>query len=666
MDSEGLWRSVTEDELKSPWNLYLEDVNLGDKIVLDPMMGGGTTIIDSLKLGCKVIGQDLNPVSWFLVKMMVEPVERQSLENAFEELELRVSSDVMKYYKTICPDCELPADTIYHFWVKELPCLECTTNIPLFRGYVLTRRRNKDLQCVICPSCGNLFDSSKNVVQVECSICKTKFDPIKSKNVEGKHYKCTNPDCGCKNRIVDAVQELGKPKERLYAIEYYCPKCKNKGYKKAESFDFDLYEQAKKEYTANSETWRGQLVPDTTIPIGKETYPRLIKNHGYRYWSDMFNERQLLSLGKILAGITELGVSDQIRNLLLITFSKSLEYNNMLCEYDRSNRKLSKLFSKHAFHPPLNPVENNVWGSGYGLGTFLSMIRNTLLAKDYNSQPFEKYIEKGKTLQRNLRCSIDGRVGNLFEDRDSNVMLMCDDSTTLRIPDGSVDAIITDPPYFGNVMYSELSEFYYAWLRLILKHEFENFRDEHVPSAAEVVVNSTHQKDGAVFVEGLTAIFNEAGRKLKEDGLLVFTFHHREEEAWDALQRSISDSGFYISTVYPIHSEKRTSRHIFEKNNILYDMIIICRRNGLASIPISLEDFVSEIQSLTENEVKRLERENMPVTKEDSLVISTGFALALFSQHYPEVYKEQNQISFHDALMQVRSSIAFGTQVTQN
>ncbi|MHA2230696.1 MAG: hypothetical protein ACXABL_15980, partial [Candidatus Thorarchaeota archaeon] len=63
---------------------------------------------------------------------------------------------------------------------------------------------------------------------------------------------------------------------------------------------------------------------------------------------------------------------------------------------------------------------------------------------------------------------------------------------------------------------------------------------------------------------------------------------------------------------------------------------------------------------------KRLERENMPVTKEDSLVISTGFALALFSQHYPEVYKEQNQISFHDALMQVRSSITFGTQVTPN
>jgi adenine-specific DNA methylase len=79
MDAEGLWRPVTEDELNAPWNLYLEDVNLGDKIVLDPMMGGGTTIIDSLKLGCKAIGQDLNPVSWFLVKMMVEPVERQYL-----------------------------------------------------------------------------------------------------------------------------------------------------------------------------------------------------------------------------------------------------------------------------------------------------------------------------------------------------------------------------------------------------------------------------------------------------------------------------------------------------------------------------------------------------------------------------------------------------------
>jgi adenine-specific DNA methylase len=666
MDAEGLWRPVTEDELNAPWNLYLEDVNLGDKIVLDPMMGGGTTIIDSLKLGCKAIGQDLNPVSWFLVKMMVEPVERQSLENAFEELELRVSSDVRKYYKTICPDCELPADTLYHFWVKELPCLECTTNILLFRGYVLTRRRNKDLQCVICPSCGNLFDSSRNAVQAECSKCKTKFDPVKSKNVEGKHYNCTNPDCGCKNRIVDAMQEFGKPKERLYAVEYYCPKCKKKGYKEAESFDMDLYEQAKQEYAAKSETWRGQLIPETAIPKGKETYPRLIKNHGYRYWSDMFNERQLLSLGKILAGISELEVSDQIRNLLLITFSKSLEYNNMLCEYDRSNQKLSKMFSKHAFHPPLNPVENNVWGSGYGLGTFLSMIRNTLLAKDYNSRPFEKYIQDGKTLQRNLRNSINGRVGNLFEDRDSNVMLMCDDSTTLRIPDGSVDAIITDPPYFGNVMYSELSEFYYAWLRLVLKDEYENFRDEHVPSTSEVVVNTMHQKDGEAFVEGLTAIFKEAGLKLKEDGLLVFTFHHREEKAWDALLRSIFDAGFYVSTVYPIHSEKRTSRHIFGKNNIHYDMIIICRRNGPVRTPVSWEELLCEIQSLAKCEVKRLEYENMPLTKEDVLVISTGFTLALFSQHYPEIYRGQNQISFYDALMQVRTSLMLRNQGATN
>ena len=69
------WRPVTKDELENPWKLYLKDVDLGGKVVLDPMMGGGTTVIEALRLGCKVVAEDLNPVAWFLMKKQVEVVD---------------------------------------------------------------------------------------------------------------------------------------------------------------------------------------------------------------------------------------------------------------------------------------------------------------------------------------------------------------------------------------------------------------------------------------------------------------------------------------------------------------------------------------------------------------------------------------------------------------
>ncbi|MCK4308256.1 DUF1156 domain-containing protein, partial [candidate division WOR-3 bacterium] len=62
LEANGKWRSVTKEELKNPWSLYLKDVDFGGKIVLDPMMGGGTTIVEALRFGCKVVGQELNPV----------------------------------------------------------------------------------------------------------------------------------------------------------------------------------------------------------------------------------------------------------------------------------------------------------------------------------------------------------------------------------------------------------------------------------------------------------------------------------------------------------------------------------------------------------------------------------------------------------------------------
>jgi len=224
--NDGKWRPVTKEELDNPWLLYLRDVDLGSKIVLDPMMGGGTTVIEALRFGCKVVAQDLNPVAWYLVKKMVEPVDIELLKEAFKKLEQAVADELKKYYKTICPKClkkyseknnkndedvimqisrkmqtqgtqnlyeeyrfkaiesltetdNIFADTMYYFWIKEVPCLNCNHKVSLFRGYMLAQTRDSKGYHVICPDCGNLFDVNDYRKDAKCPRCHREFNPDK-------------------------------------------------------------------------------------------------------------------------------------------------------------------------------------------------------------------------------------------------------------------------------------------------------------------------------------------------------------------------------------------------------------------------------------------------------------------------------------------------------
>jgi len=520
---------------------------------------------------------------------------------------------------------------------------------------MLAQKRDGKGYHVICPDCGNLFDVKNYRKDTKCPRCDKEFNPDKDGNVEGKYYIC--PECGQKSVIIEAIQRKGKPVEKLYAVEYYCPSCNEKGYKQADEFDQALFEKARDEYKNVESEWRGKYVPDTKIPKGQETYPRLIENHGYKYWKDMFNERQLLSLGKLLKTILELDVDENVRELLVITFSEFLEFQNNLCDYARNKFHLYNLFKTHAFHPVLNPVENNVWGSaGGGRGIFKNEIEKILKGKTYNISPFEKYVNNGNTVEKQSKIKIEGKIGDLFNGN-GNVQVMCGDSSYLPISNNSVDAVITDPPYYGNVMYSELSEFYYSWLRLALKNKYEHFQSEHVPNSAEVIVNREQGKEDKDFVEGLTAIFKEANQKLKKDGIMTFTFHHQAEEAWGAVLQSVLNSGFYISSIYPVQSESSVNPHIYLKANVRYDMVIVCRKRETKPERKHWSLLEDEIYFKVEDELKRLEKHKKNLSSEDVFVVAIGKCLEVYSKHYPEVYKRDKRVSIEEALSSIREIV---------
>jgi adenine-specific DNA methylase len=524
-----------------------------------------------------------------MVKKAVEPIDIEELGEGFKKLEYEVSEEIKKHYRTICPRClkkyarssnknpeevikevveklknttdprevyqaysfkdndgffdkerNIFADAMYYFWIKEIPCLNCSEIVPLFKSYMLAHKKKGKKTIgyyLICPKCGYIFEGEDYKKDVVCPKCEIKFNPKNDGRVtkNGDSYICPSPNCGQKSAIVETIQRTGKPKERMYAVEYYCPYCGAKDYKQIDEFDFALFEKAKEEYDKAEQDWLGRYIPKTKIQAEKNPNQRTLRNHGYNQWKDLFNERQLLSAAKLFCTLTTIELEEKIKDFFLLSFSQALEYNNMLCDYHPERQYIGHLFRVHAFPVTTRPVENNFWGGSRGMGTFRNFAKRMISAKKYNEKPFEKFVNSsGKNEKKVMKIKVLGKIGDVFNDNNSNAMLFAGDSSYLPIKDNSVDAVITDPPYFGNVMYSESADFFYVWLRLALKDKYEYFQSELSPKETEIVVKKVERewiKSEEDFIEGLTAVFKESGRKLKEDGLMVFTFHHQEEKA---------------------------------------------------------------------------------------------------------------------------------------
>jgi adenine-specific DNA methylase len=169
--------------------------------------------------------------------------------------------------------------------------------------------------------------------------------------------------------------------------------------------------------------------------------------------------------------------------------------------------------------------------------------------------------------------------------------LLCANASQ-SVPDSS-SLVVTDPPYVGNVNYSELPDFLYVWLRLALKDRYSWFAPEYTPKVEEIVENRTRGKSREnYFYNGLSAVFHRIQDQLPSQGLLVFTFHHTDQEGtvWEGLLQALCDTGFEITAIYPVYGEAESSLHLMDKENVSYDLIHVCRKRlgghparGLAS-----------------------------------------------------------------------------------
>ena len=226
--------------------------------------------------------------------------------------------------------------------------------------------------------------------------------------------------------------------------------------------------------------------------------------------------------------------------------------------------------------------------------------------------------------------------------------LECHSSTDLiNLETDEYDLVVTDPPFGGLLHYSELADFFYVWLRLILKDIYpEYFTNEYTPKSLEAVANRAREPEDpdGFYQKVLTDCWKEAHRILKPGGLLVFTFHHSADAPWVSVLESLFDAGFYLAATYPLRGDETKGEGskpgTFGSQKIEFDIIHVCRKRFTDPKPISwaklrnqvLKD-VRELQDLLEHHKKE------GLLEADLQVIRRGKALEYFSRHYGKVYK---------------------------
>lgn len=559
-------------------------------VIADPFMGGGTPLYEANRLGFGVVGSDINPMAYWVVRQSLGPFDPEAFTLAADRITAEVESSVGPLYRTECQGCGGEADVKYFLWVKTANCPACATENDLFPGYLVAEATRHPNHVLVCGTCGELNEYDHQPTVDSPLPCRSCDAPV---SVEGPARR---------NRITCWSCHTGfgypttggdtPPHHRLFALEYHCARCKptHKGrfLKKATADDLALVSRAEHALACLDASLP---IPADAIPPGDET--DRLRRWGYRHYREMFGGRQLLGLGLLLRRISE-EPDEAARHALLTVFSDFLRYQNMLCRYDTYALKCQDIFSVHGFPVGLVQCENNLLGiDRVGSGSFRHFVEKYKRAKAYCAHPFETRYRGGrKQVVPIVGETIRAEAVDRLPAGPDQAWLNSSPAAEVPLPVGSLDGVFTDPPYYDNVQYAELMDFCYVWLRQALAKEFQAFRAPSTRAAEELTGNDTLGRGIAHFTEGMSEVFRHYATALKPGAPFVFTYHHNRAEAYVPLVVAILDAGLDCSATLPAPAEMGASLHIAGTNSSVLDSVFVCRRGEIALDYRALDDAV--------------------------------------------------------------------------
>jgi putative DNA methylase len=540
-------------------------------IVFDPFAGSGTTLVEACKLGARVVGRDINPIATLTQRQALQRWDPAKMERLYKSVEAASRAEIDALFAAADG-----SPVLHFFWVAVTACPECGDDVELYSSYVFARHaypRKFPRAHATCPHCHDVVPVELGRdTAAECAGCNRRFaftGPVK-----GRTMTCPR---GHRSPVLAALAGQ-MPRRRMYAKMIKLAD-ERRAYRPIDKFDLDLYDHSAK-LLANAP--EGHLVlPEGGLEFGTNTVQAL--NWGYRTWASFFNDRQLYALGRIGAALRDLPGRSPEREALIAAFGKTLEYHNVFCSYKgEGTGPVRSIFHNHVLRPERCSVEGNPWGAEGGSGGYADALDRLTRAHAYKESPTDLEERGGEVVKvTGVSEPVSRRVATTWEafaKDEGAAYVKTGDAATTDLPDGSIALVVTDPPYVDNVHYSELADFFHAWMRLLRPYTGYP-RRLSTRDRREVQSRSPN-----AFHDMITDVWSECRRVLRPDGVLVFSFHQSQTTGWAAIMSSLASTGFVVTATRPVVAEVTTSltkAAANEPNRV--DVIVVCRSGSKAA-----------------------------------------------------------------------------------
>lgn len=608
--------------------------------ILDMFAGGGAIPLEALRLGCETHAVELNPVAHFIELCTVTfpqrygPALADDVEKWGRSVLERTYAEVSDLYAHILAPSkqrqaqsdafsqpEDPKDglsVVAYYWTRTIPCpnRQCEATVPLYRQTWL--RKKASGYVALKPIRDNRHKKVRFRVVTADSEGALDFDP--GEGSEGSATVC--PFCQAPV-AAEYVREYGNTTgfgQQLMCVIALNAEGSGKLYLAEETLaDGEQKRQALAEERATRlEQELGNSSFDETIPptgnAGLATGKSYL--YGIGTFRQMFTPRQrcvLLAMAKEIRfahkTMLEQGLDD-VRARVITTYlglwlSRLTDKSNALARWNNARETIESLSSMKRFAMMWDYPEVNLFGGSTG-DAWGSLEYMTAVIRQEGTIPRAAICQRGS-------------------------------ATELSYDSESFDAVITDPPYYDNESYSELSDVNYVWLRPTIGFLYpEHFAGSLTPKKQECVAAAYRQggtKDAAYrfFEDCLFKSLKQAARVLKPSGVLVMVYAHKTTAAWGTLVDSIRRAGFEVAEAWPLDTESK-ARVAHQEDAALASSIFLVARKRVGSLTGSYETQVKpELETIVRERVVSLWDQG--ITGADLVIACVGAGLRTLTRY---------------------------------
>lgn len=614
--------------------------------ILDPFSGGGSIPLEALRLGCETFASDLNPIAVLISKATLEwpqkiadPKLALLVEKWARIIHQEVKDEIGHFF--LDDQTQKMGIPIGWLWARTIPCPNptCKAEMPLIKHFWLARTKTRSI--VYKP----IIDHKRKIINFEIQENNNiDFDPSIG-TISRANARCLICNQVIRAEKIRELAQAGKMKQRMTVVVLRFPSKTKKHYRIANEKDQETYYRATKflrQKLSKHEDIDSLLPNEELPPIGTLGFG--VRQYGLTKWRDMFNSRQQLALLTFLERIkANSKIIEQNHPELIAEKNETIRYSSVIIAY--LTIILGRLADKNA-----NLVVYNAYGE-----KIEHVFGRTALPHVWDFAELNVFSGANGDWLHQMAWVIRFLKNNSWKPV-STASVFQASATDLPFPNEHFDAILTDPPYYDNVPYSDLSDFFYVWFKRSLA-DLSAFSDLFAtpltPKSKEIVANKGRQENPKAFFEGmLSKSFQESFRVLKPDGIAILVYAHKSSAGWETMLRSLTQAGFVVTASWPIHTEMKTRLRAKTSAALASSIYLICRK-----LPQKEHGYFSEIQQELEIQIqKQLERFwNDGIRGGDFFISAIGPAMEILSKYKRIERYSGERVTFEDQLISIRS-----------